>query len=629
LIRCSYRRSPFAAFVAGLSYMLTPKLIAHIGAGHAGLTQAFAWLPLTLWLLRSAIERRSGYRATWCGAALALAYFADPRVAFYNALTLGAYALYRLIGVWRKEGWHATLGLGLRLLLVPAMLGLVGAVQILPTLELMTTTTRATLTLDDAGHDSLPWRYLIGYLIADRGGHHEWMTYLGLAPLGLALLALWQSPELERWFWGGLAAAGILYSLGTNAPLYPLVYHLLPILGWVRVPPRALLLVILAMNLLAGLGTDQVLKGNWTSGTRRWAVRIASASLLTCGGLGIGFALLMGREVPAAILTLPIIGAALVGLFLLSVQGRTPLPLLQAALAALLLIDLWSMGRSALALRPYEEAFAEGAAPAAYLSAQQGRFRVYSPSYSISQHVGARLGLEQLDGVDPSQLRWVHHFMSLAGGYQTIEYGVTIPPFPDNSDVRTFWRDAIPNAALLGLLNGRFVVAEFPISTPDLTLRTRAGSSYVYENQRCLPRAFTVSRAQRVVGWEEAQAQLAAGFDPAEGALVEVGPALEGPSGWQPAHVRSFSPNRIVVEAEVQQPALLVLGEVWYPGWQVTVDGVRQPYYRVNGIVRGVYLEPGTHVVTWRYRPVSLRWGSALTVVTLAGLIAGKFIWHP
>jgi hypothetical protein len=180
----------------------------------------------------------------------------------------------------------------------------------------------------------------------------------------------------------------------------------------------------------------------------------------------------------------------------------------------------------------------------------------------------------------------------------------------------------------LGLLNGRFVVAEFPVSAPDLILRTRAGSAYVYENQRHLPRAFTVTRAERVVDWEEAQARLASGFDPAEGALVEAGPALRGPPGWRAAHVRHFSPNRVVVEATVAQPALLVLSEVWYPGWQVTVDGAREPYYRVDGIVRGVYLETGTHVVVWRYRPVSLRWGLGLTLAAFVGLIVSVAIWR-
>ena len=622
LVRWSYARSPFAAFVGGLGYMLTPKLVAYIGSGHVGLTQAFAWLPLALWLLRGALQRRSGILAAWCGAVLALVYLADPRVALYGSLLVGSYALWGMIGTWRKEGWRVAIRLGLRLSLVPLALVGVGAVQMLPTLELMQATTRSSLTLEDAGYASLPWRYLMGVLIADRGGYHEWMNYLGLAPLGLALLALWRSSERERWFWGGLSAFCILYSLGVNAPLFPLIYRLLPGVGWIRVPTRALLLVALAVNLLAALGVDAVYRGGWADGARRWATLIAFAGLLACASLGIGFALLLGKEMPASILAFVVIGAAWMGWWLLSVRRTLPLPVLQVILAALLLGDLWAVGRSSLQLLSDEEVFADGAGPASYLAEQPGPFRVYSPSYSIPYHVGSRYGLEQLDGADPLALRWIAHFMSLAGGTPFLpQYSITIPMFPEGSDIRTAWREAVPDASLLGLLNGRFVVAAFPIDAPGLALRVQAGGSYLYENERSLPRAFLVARTERVASWEEAHARLAAGYDPAMGALVEDGPALDGPSGWQAARIDSWSPNRIVVEAEADRPSLLILSEVWYPGWRVRVDGQKQPLYRVDGVVRGVYLEPGTHVVTWRYRPASLVWGGAVTLVALAVLL--------
>ena len=123
-----------------------------------------------------------------------------------------------------------------------------------------------------------------------------------------------------------------------------------------------------------------------------------------------------------------------------------------------------------------------------------------------------------------------------------------------------------------------------------------------------------------VSSWQVAQQRLDDGFNPASGALVEGGPGLEGPRGWQTTTVRALTPNRIVLEAQVSAPALLVLSEVWYPGWRVTVDGTPRPYYRVDGVVRGVYLDPGAHVVEWQYKPASLLWGATITLATLLGL---------
>ena len=122
LARWGYGHSPIAALIAGLGYALTPKLIAHMGAGHVGLSQAYAWLPLTLWLLRGAVERRSAHRAVGCGATLAVAYLADPRVAFYAAALLLLYALYRLVEAWRRSGWRAARTLALARRLVAPLL---------------------------------------------------------------------------------------------------------------------------------------------------------------------------------------------------------------------------------------------------------------------------------------------------------------------------------------------------------------------------------------------------------------------------------------------------------------------------------------------------------------------------
>ena len=220
LARWGYGRSPFAAFIGGLGYALTPKWVAHVGAGHVGLCQAYAWLPLIAWSLRACLHQQetgpqetgpqeTGFfrqpRATKrctlhknpvslgtlpCAAALAMAYLADPRVAFYASAMAALYAAVRLIGAWRRLGGRSALSLALSLLLIPLAFLLLAAVQIVPTAALMPSTTRAAITMQEAGQDSLPWRYLLGFAVANRGGYHEWMTYLGLLPPGLGLLAL-------------------------------------------------------------------------------------------------------------------------------------------------------------------------------------------------------------------------------------------------------------------------------------------------------------------------------------------------------------------------------------------------------------------------------------------------------
>ncbi len=82
--------------------------------------------------------------------------------------------------------------------------------------------------------------------------------------------------------------------------------------------------------------------------------------------------------------------------------------------------------------------------------------------------------------------------------------------------------------------------------------------------------------------------------------------------------VRFPTPNRMVIEIEVREPALLVTADVFHPDWQVSVDGLPAVPFRVNYLQRGVWLPAGRHVVEWRFRPVVVRWG--LVCAGIAGL---------
>ncbi len=76
--------------------------------------------------------------------------------------------------------------------------------------------------------------------------------------------------------------------------------------------------------------------------------------------------------------------------------------------------------------------------------------------------------------------------------------------------------------------------------------------------------------------------------------------------------------DRVVVHiAEGTRPGVLVLADMWYPGWEATVDGNPAPVLAVDGVFRGVEVGQGAREVVFRYYPASFRIGM---VVSLAGL---------
>ena len=65
-----------------------------------------------------------------------------------------------------------------------------------------------------------------------------------------------------------------------------------------------------------------------------------------------------------------------------------------------------------------------------------------------------------------------------------------------------------------------------------------------------------------------------------------------------------YSPNRIRFTFEAPTPGLLVIKDGFYPGWRATIDGKPTDVLRVNGMVRGIFVEQsGNHVVEMVYRP--------------------------
>ena len=84
--------------------------------------------------------------------------------------------------------------------------------------------------------------------------------------------------------------------------------------------------------------------------------------------------------------------------------------------------------------------------------------------------------------------------------------------------------------------------------------------------------------------------------------------------------------NRIRLQANIKKPCLLVLTEVWYPGWKARVDGKPAPVYRVNYLQRGVWLDQGSHRVELFFQPSAWRRGAIVSLVSWL-LVAGAAIF--
>jgi hypothetical protein len=113
------------------------------------------------------------------------------------------------------------------------------------------------------------------------------------------------------------------------------------------------------------------------------------------------------------------------------------------------------------------------------------------------------------------------------------------------------------------------------------------------------------------------------GWDPLVEVLLEEEPETAPAAGASRGSVdivRSDS-RATVLSASSADGGILVLSDLYYPGWRARVDGVERPLLRANYVMRGVVLPPGRHEVRVAYEPVSVRIGLAVSL--LAALVAG------
>lgn len=144
----------------------------------------------------------------------------------------------------------------------------------------------------------------------------------------------------------------------------------------------------------------------------------------------------------------------------------------------------------------------------------------------------------------------------------------------------------------------------------------------IHLNTLALPRAWLVYRTEKVESYGQAlERVLDPNFRPEEVAVIQNGPQLDG-TGRGRIEVGYYGPNDVVFFVETDAPALLVLSDTFYPGWQATVDGHRVPIYQTNAAFRGVVVPPGRHRVEMHFRPQSLMLGLGMAMAGGLGCLA-------
>lgn len=415
------------ALVAAVAYMATPRLVAHLGAGHVTMAQAAAWLPwvaLATWLT----VRRPGRWTPMLALTLAALLLAGhPQIAYYGGLMVAVVSIWLIVRRWLEAGRSAASRSLAGLIAGGVLAVLLASAHLLPMLELTRNSTRqSAVGTTDA---TTPWPALkaIAGVWMPSGVPHEAMFDPGRAILVLALIGLFSVHRLGVPLLLGITIVFGL-AIGVDSPVFQAASLILPEYDRFRGVGRIWFVALLGIAVLAGLGTRSML---------RWAER-GHRHFAT--GLGI--------------VCLVAISANLVWMTsrLTNVASITP----------------------HVTPQELELAIAE--------AADGGR--VYAIQRNVRQPVAVALGIETLDGQDPLLLASHAELMRRAGGYIWEGYQLSIPPFEVYDPDYATYQYPNPDPVLLSLLGVTVVASWFPIDDPYLQRVAYIDNTHVYRVQR-------------------------------------------------------------------------------------------------------------------------------------------------
>jgi hypothetical protein len=97
--------------------------------------------------------------------------------------------------------------------------------------------------------------------------------------------------------------------------------------------------------------------------------------------------------------------------------------------------------------------------------------------------------------------------------------------------------------------------------------------------------------------------------------------------------VVAHEPQRVVIDATLTRPGLVVLNDLYGPGWHAELDSRDDAppqavsIWRTNRMMRGIALRPGRHRITMTYAPSTFRVGAAVSLASWLALLAICGAW--
>ena len=652
-----------SSLLGGLSFALSGYMVSQ--QKNAAFLIGPAWAPLAVYFM----DRALGGSVSWAfgvAAVLTIQVFAgEPQSA---AITAFIVALMAIIVALNPSRRRAALGSLITAGVFPVTLG---AAQWLPTYELMRWSTRSggipfnestLFSFHPYQMIELVWPapfgrlwpdyfYWARFVLDNAMGIVPWSIsdYIGLPVFVLAIAGI----IFSRRGWRIWVASGTIFFLllafGDHTPLYGLLYRVSPLFRVFRFPAKYMAWFTGFTAVAAALGFERIQA--WIEEKPNVLVRAAIIyiAVIAIGVAGAAFIW------PAVITRVAGLGSAdamfqtiktylkytglqflatnvLAGAILFIVSKKILSPRIGARIFILILISDYYFANVATAPVGPPDIYNFRPIVSKYINpnygASLGRYRIYRNRYDFHDTVPGLAQFTLLERIAVWQRESLIPNMQAMEGFEEA-FGYTSIDFPE--DKRVFDKTRLPR--MLELYNVVYILSTYyeyePVSSAgtETIVSDQVNDLVINRLVKAMPRAYWAPSAQVAADEDKALAMLDAAdikkyviLTTNDDEVVSDNAAGE----MKYLNITAYEPDRVIVESGADSPGWIVLSDRYYPGWVAFVDGDPVKIYRANMLVRAIKLGAGEHRVEFVYRPVSLRTGTAISM--MSWVMLGAFL---
>lgn len=332
------------------------------------------------------------------------------------------------------------------------------------------------------------------------------------------------------------------------------------------------------------------------------------------------FYLPRGADFPATVLKIIPFILGIAGAFLIAGQKQTSgMTAIVLSALSFIIIDMSSLHSLPARTNPFT---APGYVN--FLRENTGCYRIAAGDGILMPNFAGVFKLQDIRYINSMTPAHYQHYVDkhlLQEGHLWFSDRLWFSGLPDTNkpNPRLFYQEIKDNFIYYSYLGVKFILAPSTVSL-NLPIAYYDAHLKIYKNPNVFPRAYIAHNLKKASSFPEAQS-LMQHCNLKETAIIEeAAPHWYNPESAAPttqANIEQYTPQRITVSTVLDADGILVLTDTFYPGWHAYVDKREEKIYRVNGLVRGVFLKKGKHDIIFKYSPLSFRLGAGISFISL------------